>query len=337
MKKYCRIFLVLLLIFTVTACNKSSPNTGSSLSFGSINSSSDFENSSNENVDSNNSLSSVESTPSSNVVSTTTSNKPSSQVSHNTSNNNTTSPKPQPNPSQNITSSIVKKQAKLYSQVNGSNVVQATFDYTEGETWAKIVERNPSITQDTTFDINFNEIEYLKYNGKAILRNDRPVQTDDVVSADPVYRLGIIAGPAKIQTTTMYDLINVEHAHDGGSGGKKWDVRRYVITETSKTTGTIAVDSITVVEYSQPNEPFNGTIITNNRKPIVYTYTSDYGLYPGKTIKVSDGSTIFLSNDLYWFYKEGSARRILCNDYRAYKNVPNNLEDKYWDYFWSQF
>lgn len=325
----------------MTACSKNSPDTNSS-----INNITDFQlSSSDEKENEEELLSSTESTQStqsnSSVISSTTSKEESSTQSSNPvieqNTTTTTPPKTPQTSSQNTTPSVVKNKVDLYSQVGGKNVVQASFEYNEGETWADILERNFSITEDTTFDVNFNEIEYLKYNGKAILRYDRPVQTDDVVSAEPVYRLGIIAGPAKIQPTTMYDLINVENAFDNGPGGKEWSVRRYVITETSKTTGTITMDYIKVIEYSKPDESFNGTIITSNSKPTVYTYTSDYGLYAGKTINVSDGSTILLGNDLYWFRKEGYNKRVLCSDYKAYKNVPNSPTDKYWDCYWSQF
>ena len=133
----------------------------------------------------------------------------------------------------------------------------------------------------------------------------------------------------------MYDLINVEHVHDNKSY-RSWYVRKYVINETSKTTGTITVSNIEVREYSKPDEEFNGTIIDNDKTSVTYTYTSKYGLYAGKTIELNDGSKILLGNDMYWFYLSGNTKRVLCDDYRAYKKVPNNPNDSYWSYYWSQ-
>ena len=78
------------------------------------------------------------------------------------------------------------------------------------------------------------------------------------------------------------------------------------------------------------------SIIDNDKTSVTYTYTSKYGLYAGKTIELNDGSKILLGNDMYWFYLSGNTKRVLCDDYRAYKKVPNNPNDSYWSYYWSQ-
>ena len=269
-------------------------------------------------------------TPSNNSSST---NKPSlpsniSSSAGTTTNNSSQSSNQAPNNTAN--------QVHLYSYVNGRGwVIQTTYNYNEGDTWAKLIEKTTEISIDTTYDVNFNTVEYLKYNGKAIVLNDIPVKRSDTISNKNIYKLSTIAGPAKIKPTTMYDLINVEHVHDNKSY-RSWYVRKYVINETSKTTGTITVSNIEVREYSNPDEEFNGTIIDNDKTSVTYTYTSKYGLYAGKTIELNDGSKILLGNDMYWFYLSGNTKRVLCDDYRAYKKVPNNPNDSYWSYYWSQ-
>lgn len=269
-------------------------------------------------------------TPSNNSSST---NKPSSPSNISSSSGTTTN-----NSSQSSiqTPTNTTNQVHLYSYVNDRGwVIQTTFDYSQGDTWAELLKNNSVISLDTTYDVNFNTIEYLKYNGKAIVLNDTPVKRSDTISNKNIYKLSTIAGPAKIKPTTMYDLINVEHVHDNKSY-RSWYVRKYVINETSKTTGTITVSNIEVREYSKPDEEFNGTIIDNDKTSVTYTYTSKYGLYAGKTIELNDGSKILLGNDMYWFYLSGNTKRVLCNDYRAYKKVPNNPNDSYWSYYWSQ-
>lgn len=230
-----------------------------------------------------------------------------------------------------------KDQVYLYSYVNGRGlVIQVTFDYKEGDTWSELLKNNTEISTDTTYDVNFNTIEFLKYNGKAIVFNNTPVKKDDIVSKKNIYKLETLASPAKISATTMYDLINIEHVFEGGSY-RYWYIRKYDIKETSKTSGNITISNIKVVEYSEPNEAFNGTTVDIDQNPLTLTYTSDYGLYAGKTIKLSDGSKILLGNDLYWFYLGNSNnKRVLCEDYRLYKSVPNNPTDSYWDYYWSK-
>lgn len=230
-----------------------------------------------------------------------------------------------------------KDQVHLYSYIDGRGlVIQVTFDYKEGDTWAELLKNNTEISTDTTYDVNFNTIEYLKYNGKAIVFNNTPVKKDDIVSKKNIYKLETLAGPAKISATTMYDLINIELVFEGGSY-RHWYIRKYDIKETSKTSGNITISYIKVIEYSEPNEAFNGTTVDINQTPLTLTYTSNYGLYAGKTIELSDGSKILLGNDLYWFYLGNSNnKRILCEDYRLYKSVPNNPNDSYWDYYWSK-
>ena len=269
-------------------------------------------------------------TPSNNSSST---NKPSSPSNISSSAGTTTNNSSQ---SSNQAPNNTANQVHLYSYVNGRGwVIQTTFDYNHGDTWAELVKNNTEISIDTTYDVNFNTVEYLKYNGKAIVLNDIPVKRSDTISNKNIYKLSTIAGPAKIKPTTMYDLINVEHVHDNKSY-RSWYVRKYVINETSKTTGTITVSNIEVREYSKPDEEFNGTIIDNDKTSVTYTYTSKYGLYAGKTIELNDGSKILLGNDMYWFYLSGNTKRVLCDDYRAYKKVPNNPNDSYWSYYWSQ-
>lgn len=269
-------------------------------------------------------------TPSNNSSST---NKPSSPSNISSSAGTTTNNSSQ---SSNQAPNNTANQVHLYSYVNGRGwVIQTTYNYNEGDTWAKLIEKTTEISIDTTYDVNFNTVEYLKYNGKAIVLNDIPVKRSDTISNKNIYKLSTIAGPAKIKPTTMYDLINVEHVHDNKSY-RSWYVRKYVINETSKTTGTITVSNIEVREYSKPDEEFNGTIIDNDKTSVTYTYTSKYGLYAGKTIELNDGSKILLGNDMYWFYLSGNTKRVLCDDYRAYKKVPNNPNDSYWSYYWSQ-
>lgn len=269
-------------------------------------------------------------TPSNNSSST---NKPSSPSNISSSAGTTTNNSSQ---SSNQAPNNTANQVHLYSYVNGRGwVIQTTYNYNEGDTWAKLIEKTTEISIDTTYDVNFNTVEYLKYNGKAIVLNDIPVKRSDTISNKNIYKLSTIAGPAKIKHTTMYDLINVEHVHDNKSY-RSWYVRKYVINETSKTTGTITVSNIEVREYSKPDEEFNGTIIDNDKTSVTYTYTSKYGLYAGKTIELNDGSKILLGNDMYWFYLSGNTKRVLCDDYRAYKKVPNNPNDSYWSYYWSQ-
>ena len=269
-------------------------------------------------------------TPSNNSSST---NKPSSPSNISSSAGTTTNNSSQ---SSNQAPNNTANQVHLYSYVNGRGwVIQTTYNYNEGDTWAKLIEKTTEISIDTTYDVNFNTVEYLKYNGKAIVLNDTPVKKSDTISNKNIYNLSTIAGPAKIKPTTMYDLINVEHVHDNKSY-RSWYVRKYVINETSKTTGTITVSNIEVREYSKPDEEFNGTIIDNDKTSVTYTYTSKYGLYAGKTIELNDGSKILLGNDMYWFYLSGNTKRVLCDDYRAYKKVPNNPNDSYWSYYWSQ-
>lgn len=269
-------------------------------------------------------------TPSNNSSST---NKPSSPSNISSSAGTTTNNSSQ---SSNQAPNNTANQVHLYSYVNGRGwVIQTTYNYNEGDTWAKLIEKTTEISIDTTYDVNFNTVEYLKYNGKAIVLNDIPVKRSDTISNKNIYKLSTIAGPAKIKPTTMYDLINVEHVHDNKSY-RSWYVRKYVINETSKTTGTITVSNIEVREYSKPDEEFNGTIIDNDKTSVTYTYTSKYGLYAGKTIELNDGSKILLGNDMNWFYLSGNTKRVLCDDYRAYKKVPNNPNDSYWSYYWSQ-
>ena len=269
-------------------------------------------------------------TPSNNSSST---NKPSSPSNISSSAGTTTNNSSQ---SSNQAPNNTANQVYLYSYVNGRGwVIQTTYNYNEGDTWAKLIEKTTEISIDTTYDVNFNTVEYLKYNGKAIVLNDIPVKRSDTISNKNIYKLSTIAGPAKIKPTTMYDLINVEHVHDNKSY-RSWYVRKYVINETSKTTGTITVSNIEVREYSKPDEEFNGTIIDNDKTSVTYTYTSKYGLYAGKTIELNDGSKILLGNDMYLFYLSGNTKRVLCDDYRAYKKVPNNPNDSYWSYYWSQ-
>lgn len=269
-------------------------------------------------------------TPSYNSSST---NKPSSPSNISSSAGTTTNNSSQ---SSNQAPNNTANQVHLYSYVNGRGwVIQTTYNYNEGDTWAKLIEKTTEISIDTTYDVNFNTVEYLKYNGKAIVLNDIPVKRSDTISNKNIYKLSTIAGPAKIKPTTMYDLINVEHVHDNKSY-RSWYVRKYVINETSKTTGTITVSNIEVREYSKPDEEFNGTIIDNDKTSVTYTYTSKYGLYAGKTVELNDGSKILLGNDMYWFYLSGNTKRVLCDDYRAYKKVPNNPNDSYWSYYWSQ-
>ena len=269
-------------------------------------------------------------TPSNNSSST---NKPSSPSNISSSVGTTTN---NSNQSSNQIPTNTVNQVHLYSYVNDRGwVIQTTYNYNEGDTWAKLIEKTTEISIDTTYDVNFNTVEYLKYNGKAIVLNDTPVKKSDTISNKNIYKLSTIAGPAKIKPTTMYDLINVEHVHDNKSY-RSWYVRKYVINETSKTTGTITVSNIEVREYSKPDEEFNGTIIDNDKTSVTYTYTSKYGLYAGKTIELNDGSKILLGNDMYWFYLSGNTKRVLCDDYRAYKKVPNNPNDSYWSYYWSQ-
>lgn len=269
-------------------------------------------------------------TPSNNSSST---NKPSSPSNISSSSGTTTN---NSNQSSNQIPTNTVNQVHLYSYVNDRGwVIQTTYNYNEGDTWAKLIEKTTEISIDTTYDVNFNTVEYLKYNGKAIVLNDTPVKKSDTISNKNIYKLSTIAGPAKIKPTTMYDLINVEHVHDNKSY-RSWYVRKYVINETSKTTGTITVSNIEVREYSKPDEEFNGTIIDNDKTSVTYTYTSKYGLYAGKTIELNDGSKILLGNDMYWFYLSGNTKRVLCDDYRAYKKVPNNPNDSYWSYYWSQ-
>ena len=269
-------------------------------------------------------------TPSNNSSST---NKPSSPSNISSSSGTTTN---NSNQSSNQIPTNTVNQVHLYSYVNDRGwVIQTTYNYNEGDTWAKLIEKTTEISIDTTYDVNFNTVEYLKYNGKAIVLNDIPVKRSDTISNKNIYKLSTIAGPAKIKPTTMYDLINVEHVHDNKSY-RSWYVRKYVINETSKTTGTITVSNIEVREYSKPDEEFNGTIIDNDKTSVTYTYTSKYGLYAGKTIELNDGSKILLGNDMYWFYLSGNTKRVLCDDYRAYKKVPNNPNDSYWSYYWSQ-
>lgn len=260
-------------------------------------------------------------------------NKPSSPSNISSSAGTTTNNSSQ---SSNQAPNNTANQVHLYSYVNGRGwVIQTTYNYNEGDTWAKLIEKTTEISIDTTYDVNFNTVEYLKYNGKAIVLNDIPVKRSDTISNKNIYKLSTIAGPAKIKPTTMYDLINVEHVHDNKSY-RSWYVRKYVINETSKTTGTITVSNIEVREYSKPDEEFNGTIIDNDKTSVTYTYTSKYGLYAGKTIELNDDSKILLGNDMYWFYLSGNTKRVLCDDYRAYKKVPNNPNDSYWSYYWSQ-
>lgn len=269
-------------------------------------------------------------TPSNNSSSTKKTSSPSniSSSSGTTTNNS--------NQSSNQIPTNTVNQVHLYSYVNDRGwVIQTTYNYNEGDTWAKLIEKTTEISIDTTYDVNFITVEYLKYNGKAIVLNDTPVKKSDTISNKNIYKLSTIAGPAKIKPTTMYDLINVEHVHDNKSY-RSWYVRKYVINETSKTTGTITVSNIEVREYSKPDEEFNGTIIDNDKTSVTYTYTSKYGLYAGKTIELNDGSKILLGNDMYWFYLSGNTKRVLCDDYRAYKKVPNNPNDSYWSYYWSQ-
>lgn len=269
-------------------------------------------------------------TPSNNSSST---NKPSSPSNISSSSGTTTN---NSNQSSNQIPTNTVNQVHLYSYVNDRGwVIQTTYNYNEGDTWAKLIEKTTEISIDTTYDVNFNTVEYLKYNGKAIVLNDTPVKKSDTISNKNIYKLSTIAGPAKIKPTTMYDLINVEHVHDNKSY-RSWYVRKYVINETLKTTGTITVSNIEVREYSKPDEEFNGTIIDNDKTSVTYTYTSKYGLYAGKTIELNDGSKILLGNDMYWFYLSGNTKRVLCDDYRAYKKVPNNPNDSYWSYYWSQ-
>lgn len=269
-------------------------------------------------------------TPSNNSSSTK---KPSSPSNISSSSGTTTN---NSNQSSNQIPTNTVNQVHLYSYVNDRGwVIQTTYNYNEGDTWAKLIEKTTEISIDTTYDVNFNTVEYLKYNGKAIVLNDTPVKKSDTISNKNIYKLSTIAGPAKIKPTTMYDLINVEHVHDNKSY-RSWYVRKYVINETSKTTGTITVSNIEVREYSKPDEEFNGTIIDNDKTSVTYTYTSKYGLYAGKTIELNDGSKILLGNDMYWFYLSGNTKRVLCDDYRAYKKVPNNPNDSYWSYYWSQ-
>ena len=269
-------------------------------------------------------------TPSNNSSSTK---KPSSPSNISSSSGTTTN---NSNQSSNQIPTNTVNQVHLYSYVNDRGwVIQTTYNYNEGDTWAKLIEKTTEISIDTTYDVNFNTVEYLKYNGKAIVLNDTPVKKSDTISNKNIYKLSTIAGPAKIKPTTMYDLINVEHVHDNKSY-RSWYVRKYVINETSKTTGTITVSNIEVREYSKPDEEFNGTIIDNYKTSVTYTYTSKYGLYAGKTIELNDGSKILLGNDMYWFYLSGNTKRVLCDDYRAYKKVPNNPNDSYWSYYWSQ-
>ncbi len=232
-----------------------------------------------------------------------------------------------------------KNQVHLYSYVSDRGwVIHTTFEYSNGDTWSDLINNSAEITTDTTYDVNFNTIEYLKFNDKAIVVNDVPVKKSDTISNKNIYKLSTIAGPAKIKPTTMYELINVEHASESHSQ-RSWFIYKYVINETSKTTGTVTVNLVEVREYSKPDEEFNGTIIESgviSSQKITHTYTSEYGLYAGKTIELDDGSKILLGNDLYWFYLSGGTKRVLCDDYRAYKSVPNNPNDSFWNYYWSQ-
>ncbi len=233
---------------------------------------------------------------------------------------------------------VTKNQVHLYSYVNDRGwVIQTTFDYNNGDTWAELLKNNTEISTDTTYDVNFNTIEYLKYNGKAIVLNDTPIKKSDTISNKNIYKLSTIAGPAKIKPTTMYELINVEHAAEGPSQ-RSWVIYKYVINETTKTTGTVTVNLVEVREYSKPDEEFNGTIVESNiisSQKNTYTYTSEYGLYAGKTIELNNGAKILLGTDMYWFYLDGNTKRVLCDDYRAYKKVPNNPSDNYWSFYWS--
>ena len=241
--------------------------------------------------------------------------------------------------SSNQTPTNTANQVHLYSYVNDRGwVIQTTFDYNHGDTWAELVKNNTEISIDTTYDVNFNTVEYLKHNGKAIVLNDTPVKKSDTISNKNIYKLSTIAGPAKIKPTTMYELINVEHASESPTQ-RSWHIYKYVLNETTKTTGTVTINLIEVREYSKPDEEFNGTIIESGviaSQKFTHTYTSEYGLYAGKTIELDDGSKILLGTDMYWFYLSGNTKRVLCDDYRAYKKVPNNPNDSYWSYYWSQ-
>ncbi len=340
MKKIIPILMVLILVFSGCASQEGVNNSllssveDYSCEESSVISESDIDNSTiSDNVSVINSTAQNSSTPektpdiSSSTPKPPSSNNTSSNIQANTDNSNET---PNQNPTNN--------QVHLYSYVSDRGwVIQTTYNYNEGDTWSKLLEKTTEISIDTTYDVNFNTIVYLKYNGKAIVLNSVPVKKDDVISKNDIYKLETLAGPAKIKPTTMYDLINVEHAHNNKSD-RYWYIRKYVINETSKTTGTITISSIEVREYSAPDEAFNGTFIDNDTSSVTYTYTSEYGLYAGKTIELNDGSKILLGNDMYWFYlSQSNTKRVLCEDYRAYKQVPNNPNDSYWSFYWSQF
>lgn len=340
MKKIIPILLVLILVFSGCAAKEEPNNSSLSLVEDSLSeesnvtSESDADNSTiSGNGSDANSLAKNNSKPEKAPNNSSSTPKPS--VSNNVSSNIPTNTD---NSVETPTQITANNQVHLYSYVSDRGwVIQTTYNYNEGDTWAKLLEKTTEISIDTTYDVNFNTIEYLKYNGKAIVLNDTPVKKSDIISNKNIYKLSTLAGPAKIRTTTMYDLINVEHAHNNKSD-RYWYIRKYVINETSKTTGTITVRDIEVREYSAPDEAFNGTYIDNDKFPVTYTYTSEYGLYVGKTIELNDGSKILLGNDMYWFYLGNSNnKRILCDDYRAYKSVPNNPNDSYWSFYWSQF
>lgn len=265
----------------------------------------------------------------------TSTGKPSS--SNTTSSSQTTTISNTSQSSSQTGTTVTKNQVHLYSYENGKGlVIQATFDYHEGNSWSAFLENNTGIRIATAYDPNFNTIEYLQYNGKAIVLNNTPVKKGDIISKNNIYKLETLAGPAKIQTTAMYDLINVEHATDNRSY-RSWFIRKYVVNETSKTAGNIVISWIEVREYSKPNEAFNGTIVVGNQPNVTLSYTSEYGLYAGKTIELSDGSKILLGTDMYWFYLGNTnSKRVLCDDYRAYKSVPNDPTDSYWNSYWSK-
>lgn len=248
-------------------------------------------------------------------------------------------PSTQHNPSQTTTQNsmiVTNKQVPVYASVNGRDlVVQATWNYMEGDTWSMLLKSDTGIRINTTYDVHFNQVEYLEYNGKAIVLHHAPVKKDDVISDQNTYQLETLAGPAQIQSRTMYDLINVEHATDNRTY-RSWTIRKYELQETSKTTGHVVVSWIEVREYSKPEEPFDGTIVVTKHPAFTLSYTSEYGLYAGKTLEFSDGSKMLLGTDMYWFYLGNSHnKRVLCDDYRAYKSVPNDPNDSYWSSYWS--